>query len=66
MLMHYCNLAWWLAVRMVVTLACAFTLWHVAAAEYLAIPFNTLLVSIVLLVIMIRFWAPKVEKIHDS
>lgn len=56
----------WLAVRLLVTFACTFTLWHVAALEYYSIPFKTLLIGVALLVVMIRFWAPKYEKNHDA
>jgi len=49
----------WTTIRCVVTLACTYTLNTVIYAEGYSIPFNTLLVGMVMLVIMIKFWSAK-------
>jgi len=49
----------WTAIRCVITLACTYTLNTVIYAEGYSIPFNTLLVGMVMLVIMIKFWSAK-------
>jgi hypothetical protein len=43
-------------IRIVITVACIFTILTCAAREGYSIPFNTLIISCLLLILMIKTW----------
>jgi hypothetical protein len=47
----------WTLVRIIVTLACVYTLFNVVHMEGYYISFNPLLIGAIILIIMIRLWS---------
>ncbi len=48
-------------IKIIITVACGFTLQSVSHKEGYTIPLSTIIISSLLLILMIRIWAPKSE-----
>ncbi len=49
----------WTLIRIVVTLACVWTVWNIVHHEGYYIPYTTMLAGAVATIVAVRFWMPK-------
>lgn len=57
---------WWFAWRIVITLACLYTIQHVISAQEYRVEMNDLIIIAICAILALRFWMPSCNKEKDD